>query len=82
MKLLDYQQAFNAWDKTTEAMQKAVERWFSLYYRTEVTDTCDPCQRIAYTVVNKVVKAVFSEYNVVASDPFFASVVKSLDARI
>lgn len=81
MNILNYQQAFNAWDKTTEAMREACEKWFSLYYRSEATDTHDPCQRIAYTVVNKVVKAVFGEYNATASTPFCEAVLKKLDGQ-
>lgn len=81
MKLLDYQQAFGAWDKTTEAMRKAIDSWFSLYYRAEVTIESDPCQRIPYTVVNKVVKAVFGEYQASVEDAFSAAILKKLDNR-
>lgn len=81
MNLLDYQQAFGAWDKTTQAMQKAQRSWVELYYRSEPTDSCDPCQRIAYTVVNKVVKAVFSEYHTTTEEPFYAAVLEKLNAH-
>lgn len=81
MKLLNYQQAFGAWDKTTEAMRRAVEQWFALYYRAEATGELDPCQRIPYTVVNKVVKAVFAEYNASAEDPFYARILQKLDVH-
>lgn len=81
MKLLNYQQAFGAWDKTTEPMREAIDKWFSLYYSTDVTDKADPCQRIPYTVVNKVVKAVFGEYSAGVSDPFYAALLKKLDSH-
>ena len=62
MKTFDYQQAFGAWDRTTEAMNAAIGEWFSLYYRSRGDEQSDPNQRIAYTVVHKLVKAVFAEY--------------------
>lgn len=80
MKILDYQQAFGACDKTSAAMRRAVGEWFSLYYREAADGRRDPCQRIAYTVVSKLVRTVFSEYRVHAADPFLASVLAQLDA--
>ena len=62
MKTFDYQQAFGAWDKTTLAMEAAIRDWYDLYYRSRPEDKSDPSQRIAYTVVHKLVRAVFSEY--------------------
>lgn len=62
MKTFDYQQAFGAWDKTTPAMEAAIREWFSLYYRSRPEEKSDPSQRIAYTVVHKLVRAIFSEY--------------------
>ncbi len=62
MKTFDYQQAFGAWDRTTPAMEAAIREWFSLYYHSRPEETSDPSQRIAYTVVHKLVRAVFSEY--------------------
>ena len=78
MKLLDYQQAFGATERTSEQMREAIDNWFSLYYRAEVTEQADPCQRIAYTVVNKVVKAVFGEYSVRVDDPFYTALLEKL----
>ena len=62
MSIYDYEAAFGAADKTTKAMRTAITDWFSLYYGSENTETTDPCQRIAYTLVNKLVKAIFGEY--------------------
>ena len=79
MKLLDYQQAFGAWDKTSPAMGKAIADWFDLYYRSGSDEKRDPCQRVAYTVVNKLVKAVFSEYNVTCPEGFYAELLQALE---
>ena len=73
MSIYDYESAFGTEDKTSSAMRKAIEEWFSLYYGQ--TDG-DPSQRIAYTVVSKLVKTVFGEY-LVAADTDFAKMVAS-----
>lgn len=62
MSIYDYEAAFGAADKTTKAMREAIADWFSLYYRSESSESKDSCQRIAYTLVNKLVKAIFGEY--------------------
>lgn len=79
MKLYDYQQAFGAADKTSRPMRKAVKEWFRLYYQQQPDSGSDPCQRIAYTVVNKLMKTVFSEYRTVCDDPFVRQVTDQLD---
>ena len=68
MELYSYQEAFGASDKTSRAMRKAVAQWFGMYYQQEANDQADPCQRIAYTVVNKLTKAVFGEYQAKSRD--------------
>lgn len=78
MDIYDCQEAFGASDKTTKEMKNAIEEWFSLYYRQEVTDGEDPCQRIAYTVVSKLVRAVFAEYGAAADGDFMQSVLQAL----
>ena len=52
MDLYHYQQAFGAADKTSRPMRKAIKDWFGLYYQQQPDNGTDPCQRIAYTVVN------------------------------
>lgn len=79
MSNYSYEQAFGDWDKTTPAMQKAIARWFEMYYAGTASDASDPCQRIPYTVVSKLVKAVFGEYQASASAPFGGAILKSLD---
>ena len=67
MSIYDYEARFGVSDKTTKAMKTAIGDWFNLYYAADSTKG-DPCQRIAYTVVNKLVKAVFGEYRAEAGD--------------
>jgi len=78
MNMQIYQAAFGAPDKTTFAMRDAVAKWFSLYYDSEITKTSDPSQRIAYTVVNKLMKTVFSEYAVTAGNPNLQALLDGL----
>ena len=79
MSIYDYEARFGAADKTTKAMRSAVADWFDLYYAGQETSNADPCQRIAYTVVNKLVKAMFGEYNAVAEDSSYQPLVDRLD---
>lgn len=79
MEIYNYQQAFGAWDKTSPAMRRAIGDWFRLYYRDQADDREDPCQRIAYTVVNKLVKTVFAEYSAGSQSPYWQGVLKNLD---
>ena len=81
MNIYDYQAAFAAWDKTSDDMKTAIADWFSLYYASGADGESDPCQRIAYTVVNKLVKSVFSEYRATANDPALAQILGALDEK-
>ena len=80
MSIYDYEAKFGASDKTTKAMKTAITDWFSLYYGDDQTGY-DPSQRIAYTVVNKLVKAMFAEYSAVAADRSYQHLVDALDAQ-
>ena len=80
MSIYDYEAKFGASDKTTKAMKTAIADWFGLYYGDARTG-CDPSQRIAYTVVNKLVKAMFAEYSAVAGDGSYQHLVDALDAH-
>lgn len=77
MSIYSYEEAFGDWDKTTTAMRNAVQEWFSLYYGQGSSQE-DPCQKIAYTVVNKLVKTMFGEYTVKADDPVVLSIAQRL----
>lgn len=72
--------AFRAKDITSDAMRLAIAEWFRLYYEREATEDSDPCQRIAYTVVNKLTKTCFGEYKAESKDEFAQSVLTALDA--
>ncbi len=78
MSIYSYEEAFGDWDKTTTAMRNAVQEWFSLYYGQPVSGE-DPCQKIAYTVVNKLVKTMFGEYAVTAEEPVVQEVARRLN---
>ncbi len=81
MSIYSYEQAFGASDKTTPAMRNAIRRWFSMYYDDRMDSHSDPCQRIPYTVVNKLVKAVFGEYRATADTPLGSQVLAGLDEK-
>ena len=81
MSIYDYEARFGASDKTTSAMKNAIEDWFDLYYLADAQEDRDPCQRIAYTVVNKLVKAIFGEYSAVAGNSSYQSLVDALDTQ-
>ncbi len=81
MSIYDYEQAFGAWDKTGSAMRKAIQRWFTMYYDGSADDAADTCQRIPYTVVNKLVKSVFGEYKATATTPFGEMLLQGLDKQ-
>ena len=81
MNITSYQAAFGAVDKTGSEMRKAVEEWFDLYYRNRVTDGEDPCQRIACTVVSKLVRAVFAEYQASSDDPATGQLLSALNGH-
>ncbi len=71
-------QAFGGTDITTQEMQTAITDWFNLYYNQTRTDTSDPCQRIAYTIVRKLTKATFAEYKVSSKDSFVQMILDNL----
>lgn len=75
------QEGFDAGDVTTPAMRRAIREWFRLYFDTEATEQEDPCQKIPYTVVSKITRAVFSEYAPEAEGAFAGKILAGLDAR-
>ena len=81
MSIYEYEERFGASDKTTKAMKDAIEEWFSLYYLADAQSDRDPCQRIPYTVVNKLVKAMFGEYTAQAGEKAYQPLVDTLDDR-
>lgn len=81
MKNYEYQQAFGAWDKTSDAMDKALKNWLHLYYNSEKTKEKDPSQRIAYTVVQKILRTVFCEYNTSCDGAFYKGVLQAINSQ-
>lgn len=76
-----YAQAFQMSDITSDRMRTAIQLWFDLYFQTEPSKEEDPCQRIPYTVVNKLTKTVFSEHTVSSKDAFADGILLMLDRR-
>jgi len=79
MSIYGYAQHFGAQDRTGKAMQKAIDQWFDLYYQKENDPQKDTCQRVAYTVVNKLTRGVFSEYHAQSQDGFTQRVLDDLE---
>lgn len=75
-----YAAAFGAADITSDDMKRAIATWFELYYNDKPTQTEDPCQQIAYTVVRKLTKTVFSEYKITSDNDFVAGLLRELAA--
>lgn len=76
-----YQEAFRARDITSSQMRKALQDWFDLYFKQEASEKEDTCQRIAYTIVRKLTKTVFSEYKAQSDDAFTDGVLKALKEK-
>ena len=74
-----YEDAFRAKDCTSQQMQSAIREWFRLYYQREATEEADPCQQIAYTIVNKLTKTAFGEYSAASKDAFVQKVLDAIN---
>ena len=73
-----YAAAFKAADTTSEPMRRAIKEWFDLYFQEKPTSKEDPCQRIPYTIVNKLTKTVFSEYTTTTENAFAKGILYAL----
>ena len=76
-----YQMAFHAQDITSPAMRAAIEDWYGLYYLRKPTKDEDPCQQIPHTIVRKLTKTTFSEYNATSKDAFAAQILNALKSK-
>ena len=76
-----YADAFKASDRTSQYMQAAISMWFELYFDQGKTDRHDPCQQIPFTIVRKLSKAVFSEYEANSKDRFAKMVLDGLGQK-
>ncbi len=81
MNIYAYESAFGDRDVTSRAMRKAVEDWFAAYYDAHTSPNRDPSQRVAYAIVNKLVKTVFGEYLPSVQGSFSLNVLQALDQR-
>jgi len=79
LDIYDLEAAFGAVDVTTEAMRSAISEWFAAYYDRASTDDSDPCQRVAYTVVGKLIKTIFGEYAPTADKGLGKQVLAALE---
>ena len=57
-----FEQVFSVQDTTSSEMQRAIRGWFALYFEGGAPKEEDDCQRLPVVIVNKLTKAVFSEY--------------------
>ena len=78
MNIYDYEGAFGAADMTSAAMRKAMGNWYQLYYGDRSRG--DPCQKVAYTVVTKLIRAMFGEYAATGTTGFGQSLVKAVES--
>lgn len=73
-----YALAFQANDITSDKMRKAIAEWFYLYYQGETVKDEDSCQQIPYTIVRKLTKTVFAEYEATSKDAYTDGILASL----
>ena len=81
LKIKDFAEAFHVKDVTTTRMQKAIDDWYKLYFDEGSEEKEDNCQRLAYTVVSKIYKAAFSEYEAESDNEFAQSVIDGANAK-
>lgn len=77
MDIYDYEGAFGAADLTSDAMRKALEHWYRLYYGKDSQG--DPCQKVAYTVVTKLLRSLFGEYTATGTTAFGRKVLRAVE---
>ena len=78
-RIYGYEDAYGAADCTSGSMKAAIAEWFNLFYQTSIPEDEDPCQRIPYTIVNKISKTCFGEYKAAGEDGFAQEVLDALD---
>lgn len=74
-------EAFNCRDVTSTEMKIAIEDCFNLYFGSMNTLE-DDCQRLPVVIVNKITKAMFSEYDVSCKneDDYISKSLEEIDA--
>lgn len=76
--VVDRSDVFQATDITSNAMKEAIAEWFDLYYRKNADEKENTCQQIPYTIVRKLTKTVFAEYQASSQDTFARGVLEAL----
>lgn len=56
-------EAFGGRDVASDEMQAAIKSWIAEYFRRTPDKESDPCQRLPYTIVHKLEKGMFAEYD-------------------
>lgn len=80
----NYALAFQAVDITSKEMRNAICEWYDLYFQSVASKNEDPCQRIPYTIVQKLTKTVFSEYAATPAkekDAFVGAILSALEEK-
>ena len=77
----EFQEEFNVKDITTTAMSDAIEEWYDLYYNTNLPEDEDGCQKLPVATVNKIQKAVFSEYEAESKNEFAQQCLDAVDKK-
>lgn len=80
----NYALAFQAVDITSKEMRNAICEWYDLYFQSAADKNEDPCQRIPYTIVQKLTKTVFSEYvatPAMEKDTFVGAILSALEDK-
>jgi len=72
-------EVFHVRDITSERMKEAIKDWYRLYFGVEDSADEDDTQRIAYTIVRKITKNVFAEYDAQGKTEFEKQVLEALD---
>lgn len=76
--IVGYEEAFRAVDITSTRMKEAIKDWVNLYFQYQSTEKEDFSQQIPYTIVRKLTKTVFSEYEATSTDAFASTVLWAL----
>lgn len=50
-------------DITSAKMRSAIRDWFNVYFERAPEKDSDPCRRLPYSIINKLTKTTFSEYD-------------------
>lgn len=56
-------EAFGGRDVASDEMQTAIKSWIAEYFHRTPDKESDPCQRLPYTIVHKLEKGMFAEYD-------------------